>query len=52
MTRVDDVMLMAYVDGEIDATTARQIEQAIGGDPALAARAKMFRDSASLLRGA
>jgi anti-sigma factor RsiW len=52
MTRVDDVMLMAYVDGEIDAATARQIEHAIGTDPNLAARAKMFRESASLLRGA
>ena len=52
MTRVDDVMLMAYVDGEVDAATARQIEHAIGTDPNLAARAKMFRESASLLRGA
>lgn len=52
MTRIDDVMLMAYVDGEVDATTARQLEQAIGADPGLAARAKMFRESASLLRGA
>jgi anti-sigma factor RsiW len=52
MTRVDDVMLMAYVDGEVDAATARQIEHAIGADPNLSARAKMFRESASVLRGA
>jgi len=52
MTRVDDVMLMAYVDGEVDTATARQIEHAIGADPTLAARAKTFRESASLLRGA
>jgi anti-sigma factor RsiW len=52
MARVDDVMLMAYVDGEVDATTARQIEHAIATDPELAARAKMFRESAALLRGA
>lgn len=52
MARVDDVMLMAYVDGEVDAATARQIEHAIAGDPELAARAKMFRESAALLRGA
>lgn len=52
MTRVDDVMLMAYVDGEVDAATARQIEHAIGADPSLAARAKMFRESAAMLRGA
>src|SRR5690349_5535846 len=52
MTTVDDVMLMAYVDGEVDVATARQIEQAIGANPDLAARAKMFRESGALLRGA
>lgn len=52
MTRVDDVMLMAYADGELDAATARQIEAAIADDPALAERARVFRESASLLRGA
>jgi anti-sigma factor RsiW len=52
MTRVDDVMLMAYVDGEVDAATARQIEHAIAADPTLSARARMFRDSAAMLRGA
>lgn len=52
MTRVDDVMLMAYVDGEVDAATARQIEHALAADPMLAARARMFRESAALLRGA
>lgn len=52
MARVDDVMLMAYVDGEIDAATAREIEKAVAADPALAARARLFRDSASMLRGA
>lgn len=52
MTRVDDVMLMAYVDGEVDAATARQIERAVGADPALAERVRMFRESAAMLRGA
>ena len=52
MTRVDDVMLMAYVDGEVDAVTARQIERAVGADPALAERVRMFRESAAVLRGA
>jgi anti-sigma factor RsiW len=52
MTRVDDVMLMAYVDGEVDAATARQIERAVGADPALAERVRMFRESAAVLRGA
>jgi anti-sigma factor RsiW len=52
MTRVDDEMLMAYVDGEIDAATARRIERAIASDPKMAERARLFRDSAMLLRGA
>ncbi len=52
MTRIDDVMLMAYVDGEVDADTARQIEHAINSDAGVAERARMFRESASLLRGA
>jgi anti-sigma factor RsiW len=52
MARVDDVMLMAYADGELDAATARQIEAAIAADPALAARVRLFRESAALLRGA
>ncbi len=50
--RMDDVMLMAYVDGEIDAATAREIEAAIGADASLAARVAMFRQTASLMRGA
>lgn len=52
MSRVDDVMLMAYADGEVDAATARQIEHAIAADPELSARARMFRESAAMLRGA
>lgn len=51
-TRIDDVMLMAYVDGEIDAQTAREIEAAIVVDPMLARRVAMFRQTASLARGA
>lgn len=50
--RMDDVMLMAYVDGEVDAATAREIEAAISNDAALAARVAMFRQTASLMRGA
>lgn len=52
MPRVDDVMLMAYVDGEVDDTSAREIERAIASDPAIAARARAFRDSATLTRAA
>jgi anti-sigma factor RsiW len=52
MERVDDVMLMAYVDGEVDAVTAREIEAAIAADPAVAARAQHLRESAAVARGA
>lgn len=52
MSRMDDVMLMAYVDGEVDADTAREIEAALAGDPALALRVQHLRDSAMMARGA
>jgi anti-sigma factor RsiW len=52
MSRVDDVMLMAYVDGEVDAATAREIEASLAVDPALAARAQRLRDSAAMTRAA
>lgn len=52
MSRVDDVMLMAYVDGEVDAATAREIEASMAVDPTLAARAQRLRDSASMTRAA
>jgi anti-sigma factor RsiW len=52
MNRVDDVMMMAYVDGEVDAATAREIEAALAGEPALAARVQQLRDGAMMARGA
>ena len=50
--RIDDVMLMAYVDGEVDAGTAREIEGAIAADPGVAARVRALRATAGLARGA
>jgi len=52
MNRVDDVMLMAYVDGEVDAATAREIEAAMAADPVVAARAQRMRDGAAITRAA
>ena len=52
MNRVDDVMLMAYVDGEVDAATAREIEAAMAADPSVAARAQRMRESAAITRAA
>lgn len=51
-TRIDDVMLMAYVDGEVDAQTAREIEATIAADPAIGRRVAMFRQTATMMRGA
>jgi len=48
--RIDDVMLMAYVDGEIDAATAREIERTLAADPVLNARMRALRDSAAMAR--
>jgi len=45
-------MLMAYVDGEVDAVTAREIEASIAADTTVAARVQMLRSSASLARSA
>jgi anti-sigma factor RsiW len=39
----DDEMLMAYADGELDALTAKRIERAIAGDPALADKVAAHR---------
>jgi len=52
MSRMDDVMLMAYVDGEVDAATAREIEAAMAADPSIAARAQRMRDGAAISRAA
>ena len=52
LSRVDDVMLMAYVDGEIDSETAHEIERAIAKDPSLARRARAMRDSSAFARAA
>jgi len=48
----DDAMLVAYVDGELDAATARRLENAIAEDPAAQASIRLLRESASAARGA
>lgn len=50
--KVTDEMLMAFVDGETDETTRAAIERALAADAALAARAKLFHGSRTLLREA
>ncbi len=48
--KVTDQMLMAYVDGELDAQETAALERAIATDPELAARASSFRRSRQLTR--
>jgi len=48
----DDILLMAYADGELDAQAAAEVEAALAADPALAARVAMFIESAELMREA
>ena len=52
MTRIDDVMVMAYVDGEVDAATAREIETRAAGDAALAQQIRAMRESSAMARAA
>lgn len=39
---IDDAVLIAYADGELDPITRRRVEQALAADPALAGRAAAF----------
>lgn len=50
--RVTDEMLMAFVDGETDETTAVMIERALAADAGLAAQAERFRSSRAMMREA
>lgn len=49
---IDDTMLVAYVDGELDAVTARLVEEQLAASAAARERVEMFRETARLLRGA
>ncbi|MFN3843995.1 MAG: zf-HC2 domain-containing protein, partial [Rehaibacterium terrae] len=50
--RISDERLMAYVDGELDAAQAAQVEAAIAADPALAAAVARQRRLRERLRAA
>jgi anti-sigma factor RsiW len=51
-TPVDDILLCAYVDGELDPSTAREVEKLAAHDPAVRGRIAMFRRSRDLLQAA
>ncbi len=52
MQRFDDTTIIAYVDGELDADTAREVEQQMAVDHAVRVRVERLRAATSLLRGA
>lgn len=50
--QIDDEILMAFADGELDAAEAAQVAQAVADDPALAARVDLFRQTRAALQAA
>ncbi len=51
-TTFDDETLMAYVDAELDASTARLVEQEVKINPDVAAKVEAFRGSAAIAKRA
>jgi anti-sigma factor RsiW len=49
---MDDTVLCAYVDGELDARSAHEVEVAASSNPVLRRRIEMFQRSRKLLRAA
>jgi anti-sigma factor RsiW len=49
---VDDALLVAYVDGELDPVTRRHVEDLLEQNAAVRARVALFRRSGELLRAA
>jgi anti-sigma factor RsiW len=49
---MDDTVLCAYVDGELDARSAHEVEVAASSNPGLRRRIEMFQRSRKLLRAA
>jgi anti-sigma factor RsiW len=52
MTRSDDALLVAYVDGELDMVEARDVEQLLERDPVARQKVRIFRETGALLRAA
>ncbi len=51
MKEINDELIMAFVDGELDGQLAREVEESINRDPEAMKKADIFRDSAAMLRG-
>lgn len=50
--KLDETTLVAYVDGELDAKTAREVEMALARDPRAQETVKALRESAAMVRAA
>ncbi len=50
--KLDETMLVAYVDGELDAKTAREVEVALARDPGAQETVNALRESAAMVRAA
>jgi anti-sigma factor RsiW len=50
MPALDDTLLMAFADGELDAATADQVKASIAHDPDALEKVRQFRQSTQLLR--
>jgi anti-sigma factor RsiW len=48
----DDLLFVAYVDGELDPEAMRKVEALIAADPRARKTVEMFRDTAAILRAA
>ena len=47
-----DALLVAYVDGELDAEASREIEKLIAADPRAQRAIELYRETSGLLRAA
>ena len=52
MMQLDDSTLVSYVDGELDAELAREVEAAMALDPEAQSRVQVFRETSELLQAA
>jgi len=52
MNLIDDTLLVAYVDGELDPHSSADVEAALGRDPQLRERVQRLRESTALLGAA
>src|SRR5260370_14645334 len=50
MQKANDELLIAYLDGELDPETSKEVATAIARDPALAREAQMLAETAAALR--